>query len=328
MSKMKRVYKIIGIILAGLLLALLLVPFAIPVPALTGVKPVTELSDADSQFLDVDGLQVHAKIAGEGQPVMVLLHGFGASTFSWREVIAPLSQLGTVVAYDRPGFGLTERPLRGAWGDQNPYSAQAQVDLLVALLDKLGVERAILIGNSAGGTIAARVALEHPDRVQGLVLVDAAIYTGGGTPSLMRPLFNTPQMQHLGPLIARSLAARIPELLPTAWHDPAKVTPEILAGYQKPLQAIDWDRGLWEYTLANEQTDDLTARLRELGSLPVLVITGDNDTWVPTAESLRLAEEIPGARLSVLPVCGHVPQEECPQPWLNAVQSFVQEITP
>ncbi len=323
---MKRVIKIVSIVLIVALVALLIVPFAIPVPPLDGVKPPTELADADSQFLDVNGLQVHAKIAGEGQPVMVLLHGFGASTFSWREAIGPLSQLGTVIAYDRPGFGLTERPPRSEWGETNPYSSAAQVDLVLGLLDQLGVEKAILIGNSAGGTIATQVALEHPDRVAGLVLVDAAIYSGGGTPSLVRPLLNSPQMRHLGPLIARAMAERIPQLLPSAWHDPSKVTDEILAGYQKPLQASDWDRGLWEYTLASRLPYDLSARLGELGDLPVLVMTGDNDTWVPTAQSLRLAQEIPGAELSVLPACGHVPQEECPEPWLDAVRAFVQEV--
>lgn len=324
---MRRVYKIVGVIIAVGVVVLLVGPFLVPVPPLDGVRPPTELGDADSQFIDVDGLQVHAKIKGEGQPVMVLLHGFASSTFSWREVIDPLAEMGTVIAYDRPGFGLTERPLRGDWGETNPYSSQAQVDLVIDLLDKMGVEKAILVGNSAGGTIATQVALEHPDRVQGLVLVDAAIYNGGGTPSLVRPLLNTPQMRHLGPLIARSTVERLLGVFGTAWHDPSRVTPEIMAGYQKPLQAIDWDRGLWEYTLASRMPDDLSTRLTELAGLPVLVMTGDNDTWVPTADSLRLAEEIPGARLAVLAACGHVPQEECPQPWLEAVQTFVREIS-
>lgn len=323
---MKRALKVISIVLIVLLLVVLVAPFLVPVPPLDGVSPPTALGDADSQFLDIDGLQVHAKMAGEGQPVMVLLHGFGASTFSWREVIDPLGELGTVVAYDRPGFGLTERPPRSAWGDTSPYSSEAQVDLVIGLLDQLGADKAILIGNSAGGTIATQVALEHPDRVAGLVLVDAAIYSGGGTPSFVRPLLNSPQMQHLGPLLARAMAGRIPQLLPTAWNDPSKVTPEIIAGYQKPLQAVDWDRGLWEYTLASRQPANLGTRLAELGDLPVLVMTGDNDTWVPTAQSLRLAEEIPGAQLSVLPACGHVPQEECPEPWLEAVRGFIQEV--
>jgi pimeloyl-ACP methyl ester carboxylesterase len=83
----------------------------------------------------------------------------------------------------------------------------------------------------------------------------------------------------------------------------------------------DWDRALWEFTLASRDLK-LSRRLEEL-RLPVLVITGDDDRIVPTAESLRLAEEIPGAQLAVIPDCGHVPQEECPQRFLQAVQGFL-----
>ena len=69
------------------------------------------MADPDSRFIELNGLNVHYKQAGSGEPLIVLLHGFSASTFSWREVMQPLAAFGTVVAYDRPGFGLTERPL-------------------------------------------------------------------------------------------------------------------------------------------------------------------------------------------------------------------------
>jgi pimeloyl-ACP methyl ester carboxylesterase len=90
----------------------------------------------------------------------------------------PLSQLGSVIAYDRPAFGLTERPLH--WEGQNPYGPETQVDLLVGLLDHIGAQQAILIGHSAGGTIALQAALKHPDRISALILVNPAVYSGGG----------------------------------------------------------------------------------------------------------------------------------------------------
>ena len=92
----------------------------------------------------------------------------------------PFSQLGTVIAFDRPAFGLTERPLE--WEGQNPYSPEAQVELVIGLLDHFGVDQAILVGNSAGGTIAMQAALTYPERVSALVLVDPAVYNGGGAP--------------------------------------------------------------------------------------------------------------------------------------------------
>ena len=105
-------------------------------------------------------------------PTLVLLHGLAASVFSWREVMEPLSAVGTVIAFDRPAFGLTGRPMPGDWADENPYSPEIQPNLTVSLMDKLGMEKAVLVGHSAGGTIAVHTALRHPDRVEALVLVD------------------------------------------------------------------------------------------------------------------------------------------------------------
>ncbi len=306
----------------GILLLLLLVgPFLVPVPPLEGTVPARRLADPDSRFVEVDGLTVHYKLAGEGEPVFLLLHGFGASTFSWREVMTPLAELGTVVAYDRPAFGLTERPLPGEWErGENPYDAKAQVALALQLLDTLGYEEAIFVGNSAGGTVAVQTALAHPERVRALVLVDPAVYTGGPGP-VVHWLLNTPQADHVGPLLVRSIQSRGESLLETAWHDPSAITPEIRAGYRQPLQAEHWDRALWELSQAREP-DDLPERVDELAP-PVLVITGDDDRVVPTEQSVRLAAEIPGAELEVLEACGHVPQEECPEPFMDAVRAFV-----
>ncbi|MBC8263534.1 MAG: hypothetical protein H8E47_05355 [Anaerolineales bacterium] len=102
--------------------------------------PPQQLADPDSRFVDINGLQVHYKMAGQGGPALVLLHGFGASVFSWREVMEPLAEIGTVIAFDRPAFGLTERPVPGEWEGESPYRAEAQVELTVGLLDELGDE--------------------------------------------------------------------------------------------------------------------------------------------------------------------------------------------
>ena len=205
----------------------------------------------------------------------------------------------------------------------NPYSPAAQAAQVVELMDKLGLDKAVLIGNSAGGTIAMLTALEYPQRVQALVLVDAAIYRGGGAPEWIRPFLGTPQLERLGPLAGRFLASSGNRLLTLAWHDPSRVTPDVLAGYRKAIQAENWDRGLWELTKAGENLN-LKARLKDV-TQPTLVITGDDDRIVPTADSVRLASELPNAELVVLPQCGHVPQEECPEPWLVAVTRFVEQ---
>lgn len=308
----------LGVLLVGLLVG----PFLVPVPPLEGTVPPEQLADPDSRFVEVNGITVHYKMAGEGEPALILLHGFAASTFSWREVIGPLSEMGTVVAFDRPGFGLTERPMPGEWEGRSPYSPEAQADLTVGLMDALGIERAVLVGNSAGGTVALLTALTYPERVEALVLVDPAIYVRGMTPAWLRPFLNTPQMRHLGPLLARRIQDWGVEFARSAWHDPEKLTPEIWEGYARPLRAENWDRALWEVTRASRPLG-LERRLGEV-RVPVLVVTGDDDRIVPTEQSIRLAGEIPGAQLAVIPECGHVPQEECPEPFLEAIRTFLE----
>lgn len=319
-----RLLRGLGWLMLVVLLVVLVGPFLVPVPPLENVTTVQALADADSRFMDVNGVQVHYKLYGQGEPYIVLLHGFGASLFSWREVTGPLSQLGTVIAYDRPSFGLTERPMPGDWQGESPYSPQSQVDLLFGLMDGLGIEQAILVGNSAGGTTATLATLQQPQRVQALVMVDAAIYGGGGSPAWVRPFLNTPQMNHLGQLIVRQLRDKGEEVIRTAWHDQSRITPDIVEGYRKPLQVENWDKALWELTKASRESG-LAERLGEL-NLPVLVVTGDDDRIVPTESSLRLAQEVPGAQLAVFEACGHLPQEECPQAFLAAVEPFIQSV--
>lgn len=320
--------RILGRILLGILVVVLLAaligPFLVPVRPLPGLLPPERLADPDSRFIELNGLTTHYKIAGSGEPLILLLHGFGANLSSWKRVVAPLAELGTVVAYDRPAFGLTERPVGAelaAWPGPNPYSPDAQAEQVVALIRALGFERAVLVGNSAGGTVAMNTYLRYPDRVQALVLVDAAIYTGGGAPGFIRPLLRTPQVRHLGPLVARNVLSQGERLIELAWHDPSKITAEDLAAYRKPTQVENWDRALWEFTLASRDLK-LAERLGEV-RVPALVVTGDDDRIVPTAESIRLAADLPNAELVVFPACGHVPQEECPAAFLDAVTGFI-----
>ena len=319
---MKKFFRNVGIVLGILLLILAIGPFLIPVPPLEGTVPAEQLADADSKFIEVNGLNVHYKTYGEGEPVFILLHGFGASLFSWHEVTAPLAGFGTVIAYDRPAFGLTERPME--WEGESPYSPQSQVELVIGLMDALGIEKAILVGNSAGGTISMQTALQYPERVQALILVDPAVYAGGGAPAWTRPILNTPQMNRVGPLISRQLQARGPEFIELAWHDPSKITPEIMEGYQKPLQSENWDKALWFLTVSSRESG-LAERVGEL-NLPILVITGDDDRIVPTEQSFQLADALPNAQLVVVPQCGHLPHEEHPDLFMQAVADFLETL--
>jgi pimeloyl-ACP methyl ester carboxylesterase len=113
----------------------------------------------------------------------------------------------------------------------------------------------------------------------------------------------------------------------SAWHDPSKITPEIMAGYTKPLQVDQWDQALWDFTLASHPRtgagSGLTQHLKDF-NLPILVITGDDDRIVPTAETVRLAGRLPNAKLVIIPNAGHVPHEEQPSAFMLAVDDFLK----
>ncbi len=317
---MNRRRKII-IVICIAVLAIFFIPLIVPVPSLGTTMPPMELADSDSLFINVSGLTMHYKDVGNGSTTFILLHGFGASVFSWREVVEPLSAYGRVIAFDRPAFGLTSRPMPGEWTGENPYTVESQAEQTVALMGALGIDKAVFIGHSAGGTVSIMVALLHPERVEALILVDPAVYGSGSSNGWLQSLKFLPQLQIWGPYIVRQIAGTGNSMIESAWHDKSKVTQDIIDGYRKPLMTDNWDRALWELTIASHPLG-LETRLGEL-NFPVLVITGDDDLTVPTNKSIQLAGEIQGAQLAVIPECGHLPHEERPLEFMVAVESFL-----
>lgn len=312
-----------------MLLVVLVGPFLVPVRPLQETVPPQDLADPDSRFIamaDAVGttsLDVHYKDTGTGDPGIVLLHGFGGSTFSWRDVLPALAPEHRVVAFDRPGFGLTTRPLPGEWRETNPYSMAGQVQLTLEMMNRLGLDQAVLVGHSAGGAVALHTALSHPERVTALVLVAPAVY-GGGPPSWTKPLLHIPQVRRLGPLLTRRLVGTLESVLDRSYADPSLITAHVREGYKKPLRVDNWDRGLWELTLAAGSAG-LADRLGEV-SVPTLVISGDSDRIVPPEDSRRAAAAIPGAELVIIPQAGHLVMEEEPAAFLQQLTRFLKEL--
>jgi pimeloyl-ACP methyl ester carboxylesterase len=320
--------------------ALVVLPLVWPVPPLSGTVDPRVLADADSRFTPIGEVTIHYKVwgwptaaspapdtSGTLEPVdeaIVLLHGFGASTFSWEPVAGRLAQRMPVVAFDRPGYGLTSRPL--TWTGQDPYSVDYQADLVVKLMDRLGARTAVLIGHSAGGQVAALAAARYPGRVRALVLEDPAIFAGG-PPAFLAPLLRTPQMDRVGPLIARQLGGQAGiDFIRSAWHDPSRITTATYEGYTKPLRATDWDAALWLVTIARRPTDvpGVVSKVR----VPTLVLSGDDDRIVPPADSERAAALIPGATFQTIGDCGHLPHEEKPDSFVEAVGVLLDGLPP
>lgn len=317
----------VSLAILGLLVFLTFVlPLILPIRPPAGTQPVSALADPDSRFIEVDGIRVHYKVRGAEpsatSPTFVLLHDFGGSTYSWHAVMDALAERGSVMAFDRPAFGLTERPAPGSWTGTNPYGPEGQVSLAVDLMSALGIDDAVLVGHSVGATLALRIALAHPERVKALVLVDAAVYQHAGAPGWARWLMGTPQLNRIGPVIMRQLAGETgDEVLRNGWAHPENVPDASLKEYRKAFEVDGWDVALWQYTRAN-RSPDLAPKLGSV-TVPSLVITGALDKVVPPADSERLAAALPHAQLASLPGCGHAPQEECPDAFLGSLDEWL-----
>jgi pimeloyl-ACP methyl ester carboxylesterase len=310
--------------------AFLIVPMVIPFES-SGTKTNVEAAGANAEFAIIDEINVHVETeeySGNSTakvPLFILLHGFGASTFSWRYVMDSMSKQGEVLAYDRPGFGFTDRPT--SWSGNNPYGFAGNFDLLDGLIERYGSgQEIILVGHSAGGSLAAEYARLNPEKVQGLILVAPAVYSNGSGTSWINPLKVIPQIDRLGPVLVREIATSGQDLLKRSYYDQSQLTEEVREGYLGPLQVNGWERGFWEFSTAPRDSQ-LVENLASI-SQPTLLITGKFDEVVPTANTEKLATEIKNNKLVIVEKSAHLPQEEQPNIFNSEVATWVKETTP
>lgn len=319
------------VVYAGAVLIILaaIVPFLIPVKPLEGLAPARALATENSQFETIpfegtDGLDIHYFDQAAGSPdetrVFVLMHGSVFNVNTWDKVIGGLSQHGRVIAYDQIPYGLSEKLVPGDWSRANPYTSEAAIIQLFSLMDALGLERVVLVGNSYGSTLAVRAALAQPERITAMVLGDPAVYVQETMPAWLMSL---PQTKRIGPLLARMFGASEGFIRQTYFNSDL-INEERMGATLVHTGIENWDTAFWEY-LSVWKTPDLSGELPGI-SQPVLVVTGEQDTLVPVADSRKLAVSLPNSSLTILPECGHVPQEECPDAFLNAVRAWVGQL--
>ena len=277
------------------------------------------LADSDSRFIQLKGIKTHYKEMGTGPRNIILLHGFSASLYTWDKVMPELSRYGRVVAYDRPPFGLTERIAPERIGAENPYAQDDQPEWVIALMDKMGMQKAVLIGCSAGGLVSVLTAMRYPERVEALVLVDPAIRYHPEL-SLLIPFTYIPPIEKFGPLYVRMFLNNGPQIYSNTYADPRRITKEMYERTFKPMQSADWDMGVWETSKVNAGWD-YTALLKPL-PMPILLITGDTDRVIPMFETVALTNTFRKAKLVIVSNCGHMIQEELPETFLKLVRDF------
>lgn len=257
------------------------------------------------RFVVADGRRMHVVERGEG-PALVLLHGFGGSTFDWEQfVMEPLSRKRRVIAVDLPGFG---------WSEREPavtYDYDKFADRLADTFAALGLERAAVAGQSMGGGVAAVFAARHPDRVERLVLVDAVYPQEPGEIALPFRVLRTPVLGELA--LGLSPEASGPGF--DAAHHERAVLAYRLEGTRDEMLRFVRSPG------KPQQLAAAYPRIRA----PALVIHGTADRFVPYALMERAVPAFPRARVVKLEGGGHFPHRDAPDVIVREVEAFLAE---
>jgi pimeloyl-ACP methyl ester carboxylesterase len=300
-----------------LLPLLVLLPLALFLTGCASIRPFAEIRKEipQDQFLTIHGRLVHVEQAGTGEPV-VLLHGFGASTYSWRKVMPGLAAHFRVVAIDLNGFGYTQRPR-----DLASYTREGQGQLVLDVMDALHIERAHIVGHSYGGGITLWLASRHPERFLSMVLVDSSAPTYANDRRS-----RIASLKPLTSLFIRSFVLRpatVRKSLLRSFHDPALVTPELVQAYFDRIRiegVIDAYYGLTVPAHGPAETVDLA----KIG-VPALGVWGEDDRIVLLENGRRATARLPHGRFVSIPQAGHMPMEERPEEWLRIVLPFLEK---
>jgi pimeloyl-ACP methyl ester carboxylesterase len=291
-------------------------------PASTvGIEPLKKLSEVvpPERLIKADGFQTYFVQNGQNGPEILLLHGFGSSTFTWRKNLEALGKIGRVTAIDIKGFGLTEKPKDGQYGEA------AYVRQVLAVMDALGIKKPLIIGNSMGGAVAARVALENPGRCSGLILVDAARpytrldFAASGV--------DTTKFKGRPSVLATALVRtmirrdRIKGFLDSVYEGHEPVTDAMIDAYYVPTTI----EGAPEALLSMMNPPPDSAKPIPLANLkcPVTVLWGKQDNVIPVRAGESLAHDIPNSELVIWASAGHLPHEDKPEEFHALVQQFV-----
>lgn len=290
------------------MLSLLALPLALIVYFWHPEIPVEELKATlggpPSKFIEVNGQTIHYRDEGQGA-VLLLLHGTGSNLHTWQGWTDTLQKRYRVIRPDLPAFGLS-----GPSPDRD-YSMAGYSAFLDGFLDALGVDSCAVAGNSLGGAIAWHYALDRPDRVRRLVLIDASGFPLNGQPSLGFKMAKTPVVKQLMTRVTPKSLFR--KSLLEVYAEPDLVTDSLVDLYfQSMLRQGN------RQAFVDRVNTPSSKRIAELSHLaiPTLILWGGDDRWIPADHGERFEQAIAGSELLVYPGVGHLPQEEIA--WLSA----------
>lgn len=284
-------------------------------------KSVADLSQRwaqePSQFLDIAGMTIHLRDEGlksDKEPI-VLIHGTSASLHTWDGWVDELKAHRRVIRFDLPAFGLTGPD------PTNNYTIEHYADVVVAVLDKLNVNKSVLAGNSLGGYIAWATAVMYPNRVSKLILVDASGYPfeSESVPLAFTLSKNALTNGILTNVLPKSL---VEKSVKNVYGNPALVTDELVERYYQ-LTLREGNRAALKERFKQTIPGPLAKEIKTI-NVPTLLIWGRKDHLIPLDLGLKFEQDIKNSQLIIFDDLGHVPHEEDPQITVLAVKQFLK----
>ena len=283
------------------------------------ITPDIERADLARKYLEkpddlieVSATTLHVRDSGpQNAEAVILIHGFGSSLHTWDAWAQILERNYRVLRLDLPGAGLSPPDAT------NDYSDSRIISLLLALMDKNGLDKAAIIGNSIGGRIAWTMAVQHPQRVDRLVLMAPDGFASPGFEYGVKP--ETPAILHASKYFLPRWALR--PNLSAAYADETKLSEKTIERYHDLLLASG-NRAALIQRLEQTILMDPVPKLQKI-TAPVLLLWGEEDALIPVANAQNYLDALPDARLVTLPRTGHLPMEEAPEASLAPVLDFL-----
>lgn len=306
---MKTLGKILIGIVAVMALALTAGWLALRRPDVPWPTLKARYANAASRYMDLPGgVTVHYRDQGKRDgPVIVMVHGFGASLHTWEPWVQRLGSRYRIITLDLPGFGLTSAPE----GYTIPRSGF--VDIVDQVTRELGVERFVLAGNSMGGGVAWSYALAHPERLEGLVLVNSGGWRDQAEDDRDGPLIFKVLANPLGRFLLKDLDGSA--LTRAGLRDAFEPTPDMadeamVARYVQLSRAPGHKEIIMSMMTGFDPADAASKAKLAAIKVPTLVIHGDTDKLIPVDHARRFGDAIPGSTVIIYPKVGHVPMEQ------------------
>jgi pimeloyl-ACP methyl ester carboxylesterase len=257
---------------------------------------------------------------GSGPPV-VMVHGTPTWSFLYRHFVKALSGRYRCVVPDHLGFGLSDKP------EGFSFTPRAHAENLASLLDYLDLKEYTLVVHDYGGPIGLGAALEHPERVRALVIIDTWLWSNAGTRSF--ETVGKVAASPVGRFLYRRLNFSPRVLLPQGFADKSKLTKETHRHYLAPFPTPSSREAAWvlarELTASGGWYDLLYARLDTLDAVPTLLLWGSKDPFFPQAYLRRWRETMPHAEVAELASVGHFVPEEAQAAALDCLRPFLRK---